>query len=341
MSSTTNIQNLLVNVFRPVYSYDPTTTTFTPKLELSNIDTVSGNSVSVFTAAVGDANSNVYVGSNAGNPYTALQSCRFVTALGYSAANAIFNVSNSVFVGYNAGAGASGASSNVIVGANATGNGTSNVRIGSSSTGTGSFNVSVGATCATSTYSNCILLGPGLVATQDAQLQIGTSYLTGNLATKWLGFNTPTSLYPDSNSRVDISGNTTIKGQVGINMIPVRTVDVNGDFRVADASGTTMDYTSGSLTLSDGFTRTLNGTPIPQPVLQYGKATTGSGGSGTVSVTLPTTYASSSSYVVQVTMADTDPAEMSANITASNAFDIYWANGSGGTHTIFWTTYGL
>ena len=63
MSSTTNIQNLLVNVFRPVYRYEippgSSNTIFVPKLELSNIDTYSGNSVSVFTAAIGDASNNV------------------------------------------------------------------------------------------------------------------------------------------------------------------------------------------------------------------------------------------------------------------------------------------
>jgi len=46
MSSTTGAQNLLTNVFRPVYTYaiptGGTTAIFTPKLEISNVDVVSG-----------------------------------------------------------------------------------------------------------------------------------------------------------------------------------------------------------------------------------------------------------------------------------------------------------
>jgi hypothetical protein len=255
MSSTTGIQNLLVNVFRPVYSYEippgTSNTIFVPKLEMSNIDNYSGNSVSVFTAAVGDANSNVYVGSNAGNVYTTLKGCRFVTALGYSAAAGISNVSNSVFVGYNAGAGAAGANSNVIVGDNATGNGTSNVRIGSSNTGTGSSNVSVGTATSSSTYSNCILLGPGITATQDNQFRVGTSYLWGDQSNKWLGIGRPTSIDISYNA-LDVSGNVYVDGQVGINMVPTRTLDVNGNFRASDANGT-LDFDNGVTSSSNGF----------------------------------------------------------------------------------------
>jgi len=261
MSSTAGIQNLLVNVFRPVYSYEippgSSNTIFVPKLEMSNIDTYSGNSVSVFTAAVGDANSNVYVGSNAGNPYTTLKNCQFVTALGYNAGSNISNVSNSVFLGYNTGASALGAVNNVIVGASATGNGNSNVRIGSSNTGTGDSNVSVGASSATSTYSNCILLGPGITATQNNQFRVGASYLWGDTSNKWLGIGAPTPIDVSYNA-LDVSGNVYVKGQVGINMIPIRTLDVNGNFRASDANGT-LDFNNGVTSSLNGFA-SLQGT---------------------------------------------------------------------------------
>jgi hypothetical protein len=250
MSSTSNVQNFLVNVFRPVYTYDPTTTTFTPKLELSNIDTYSGNTVSVFTAAVGDGSNNVYVGSNAGNSYTTIKACRNVTALGYAAGSNISNVSNSTFLGYNAGAGAASVSSNVIVGDNASGGGNSNVRIGSSNIGTASSNVSIGTATTTASYSNCILLGPGITATQDSQFKVGTSYLTGNMSTKWLGLGT---LSPyDVNNKLDVSGNLYVFGQQGINMVPIRTLDVNGNFRASDAYGT-LDFSNGVTSSSNGF----------------------------------------------------------------------------------------
>lgn len=251
MSSTVNAQNLLVNVFRPVYIYDATNTLFIPKLEMSNIDTYSGNSVSVFTAAVGDANSNVYVGSNAGNPYTVLNAVRFVSAFGYGAAAGISNVSNSVFVGYNTGAGAAGVTNNVIIGDNTSGNGSSNVRIGSSNTGTGSSNVSVGAGISTSTYSNSIIVGAGLAATQDYHFRLGSSYLYGDMSTNWLGVGTPTPM-DSANGKFDVSGNVNIDGQVGINKIPVRTLDVNGNFRSVDAFGT-LDFSNGVTSSSNGF----------------------------------------------------------------------------------------
>jgi hypothetical protein len=250
MSSTTNVQNLLVNVFRPVYTYDSATTTFTPKLELSNIDTYSGNTVSVFTAAVGDANSNVYVGSNAGNPYTALRASRSVSAFGYNAGGAISNVSNSVFIGFNAGAGAAGVTNNVIIGDNTDGNGSSNVRIGSSNTGTGNSNVSIGAGTSSGIYSSTILLGPGITATANRQFRVGAGYLYGDMSTNWLGIGKSAPV--DSNSRFDVSGNVYVDGQVGIEMIPVRTLDVNGNFRAADAFGT-LDFSNGVTNSTNGF----------------------------------------------------------------------------------------
>jgi hypothetical protein len=250
MSSTSNVQNFLVNVFRPVYTYDPTTTTFTPKLELSNIDTYSGNTISIFTAAVGDSNNNVYVGSNAGNSYTTTKLSRNVTAVGYAAGSNISNVSNSVFLGYNAGAGAASVSNNVAIGDNASGNGSSNVRIGSSNLGTGNGNVSIGAGTSSSTYSNTVLLGPGITATQDSQFKVGTSYLTGNSSTKWLGIGTTTPY--DANNKLDVSGNLYVFGQQGINMVPIRTLDVNGNFRASDAFGT-LDFSNGVTSSSNGF----------------------------------------------------------------------------------------
>ena len=241
MSSTTGIQNFLVNVFRPVYVYDSTTALFTPKLELSNVDTYSGNSISVFTAAVGDANSNVYVGSNAGNPYTNLKNCSNVTAVGYGAGSNVSNVSSSTYLGWYAGAGALSANAVIAIGTNAGGNGFSNIVLGN---GTGA------------TGSNNILVGHGIVAS-DNTLQIGTT-LYGNLSTKWIGIGRSTPY--DPNNHLDVSGNAYILGQVGINTTPGnRTLDVNGDFRTADASGNILNFQQGVTTSTGGFGST-NGT---------------------------------------------------------------------------------
>jgi hypothetical protein len=243
MSSTTGVQNLLVNVFRPVYVYDPVTTLFTPKLEVSNIDNYSGNTISVFTAAVGDANSNVYVGSNAGNSYTNLRACSNVTAIGYGAGSNISNVSNSTYLGLYAGAGAAGASAVIGIGTSTGGNGTSNIFIGNGTSATGNSN---------------ILIGHGITATSNV-LRLGST-VYGNLSTKWIGIGSPTP--NDANNRLDVSGNTYILGQVGINITPgTRTLDVNGDFRASDASGNTLDFNDG-VTLSSAGLGSITGTFI-------------------------------------------------------------------------------
>lgn len=242
MSSTTGVQNLLVNVFRPVYTYDTTASLFTPKLEVSNIDTYSGNSVAVITAAIGDSNGNLYVGSNAGNLFSTTKDCRQVTALGVSAGSSISNVSNSVYVGYNAGAGVQGtllAPANTVIGigVSAGGAGVSNIFLGNSTAATGSNN---------------ILLGHGIAGgSSNNLLQIGTT-VYGNLSTKWIGIGRPTPY--DSADRLDVSGNTYIYGQLGLNITPgTRTLDVNGDFRAQDAAANILDFGDGKLRSSAGF----------------------------------------------------------------------------------------
>lgn len=220
MSSTTNIQNLLVNVFRPVYQYDPNSTTqlFKPKLEISNVDTYIGNSVRVLREDVGDSGSNVYVGFASGNDPTTsfgVKSCRNVTAIGYSTASNISNVSNSVYVGYGAGSGQCNASSNIVIGTSMTvGNGvSSNILIGC---GTGT------------TGSNNILLGTSILLTNaNNTLRIGQN-IAGDLTTKWVGIGgvfEPT--YPTFNT-LDISGHTHIGGKLGIQMLPSNSLNVNG-----------------------------------------------------------------------------------------------------------------
>jgi hypothetical protein len=237
MSSTSGIQNLLVNVFRPVYTYDTTTLLFTPKLELSNVDTYSGNTISVFTAAVGDSASNVYVGSNAGNVYSNVRACSNVTAIGYGAGSNISNVSNSTYLGFYAGASDVCSSSVIGIGVNSGGGGVSNIFLGNATRATGSGNILIG---------HGINIGAG-----SNTLRVGST-VYGDLSKNWIGIGTNTQA--DSNTRLDVSGNTYIKGQVGINITPgTRTLDVNGDFRAQDASMNSLDFRNGVTSSSGGF----------------------------------------------------------------------------------------
>lgn len=247
MSSTINFQNLLVNVFRPIYVYDTITSNFVPRLEMSNVDIVSANSISVFTAAVGDSASNVYVGSNAGNVYSNVRACCNVTALGYGAANLISNVSNSVYLGFNAGAGAVASSNVVAIGANANGDGSGNIFIGA---GTGRLGI------------NNIYIGPGInLSNQSNQLRIGTGSkitLAGDLSSSWVGIG-GTLTPQDSLNKLDVSGNMYVLGNIGLNTTPgFRTLDVNGNFRATDGVSNVLDFTAGVTSSTDGF-RSLNG----------------------------------------------------------------------------------
>jgi hypothetical protein len=254
MSSTTGAQNLLVNVFRPVYRYEAptggTTAVFIPKLEISNVDTVSANSLAVFTAAVGDSQFNVYVGSNAGNAYDFLNACRNVTALGFGAASSISNVSNSVYLGFNAGTGASTASNVIAIGANALGNGSSNIYIGSSTGAAGSNNIFIGHGIAPGTTSNTLRVGRllygdicsatlGVGMTPAYNLDVsGSSRISSRLGVGMAPVSAP---IPHG---LDVSGYTYVFGGVGINADPADyTLNLNGNF-VASEGGQTLSFSS-------------------------------------------------------------------------------------------------
>lgn len=240
--STIGIQNYLSNVFRPIYVYDTTSSLFVPRLELSNIDNYSGNTLSVFTAAVGDSNSNVYVGSNAGNPYTTTRACRNVTALGYGAASNISNDSNSIYIGWYAGSDGSNSQDVISIGTNSGGNGSSNIFIGTNTGTAGSSNILIGH-----------YIDPGVVSNQ---IRIGYRNqipLAGDLSKNWVGIGgvlTPSYLY----NNLDVSGNSKFVGNVGININPgTRTLDVNGNFRAQDASLNTLDFNAGVTRSTGGY----------------------------------------------------------------------------------------
>jgi hypothetical protein len=256
MSRTTGIQDLLVNIVRPVYTYNSITTSFTPSITLSNIDAYSGTTITVETAAVGDPSGNTYVGVGAGNVVSlGPRECRGVTAIGFNAGNLISNVANSVFVGSNAGVGAGGvdgSTGNVSVGAGAVGAGSSNVRIGNAAGGEGSRCVVIGASSTSSTFSDAIVVGTGLTATADRQFRVGPTFLYGDMSANWLGIGTATRT---SNARLDVSGNVCLSGQIGVGVGgdgPVRTLDVNGDMQASDGGGSFL-FADGLTTSTHGF----------------------------------------------------------------------------------------
>lgn len=236
MSSTSNVQNLLTNVFRPIFVYDTTNGVYQSKLELTNIDAVSANIVNTFAAAVGDANGNVYVGIGAGNVHSILATTANSndTFIGTGAGGSTSNVKNGVFIGYRAGFGAILASNSISIGANTLNGGNSNIYIGC---GTG-----------IASGSNNIFLGPGVTnggTSVSNRLLIGSGANTsiiGDLASNRIGINLTSLPATTPDLKLDVNGFTRIgtnaTGGLGINTMPgYYALDVNGNLRVSDGYG--------------------------------------------------------------------------------------------------------
>ena len=240
----------MTNVFRPTFVFDTTNGVYQTKLELTNIDTVSANTVYTFAAAVGDSSGNVYVGIGSGNANTILATTANSndTFIGTGAGGSTSNVKNGVFIGYRAGFGAILASNSISIGANTLNGGNSNIYIG----------------CATgiSSGSNNIFLGPGVTnggTSISNRLLIGSGSNTsiiGDLVNNRIGINLttlPTSLSPDI--KLDVNGyariGTNRTGGLGINTIPgYYALDVEGEMRVTNGYGSLVFTRSGNDTIT-------------------------------------------------------------------------------------------
>ena len=207
MSSTTGVQNLLVNVFQPYYTYDPLNTLFTPVIELANVNSAG--------ASVTDTYQNVYVGTSSGNAETSFRNSTSNVAVGYAAASFISNTTTSVFIGYTTGASTSNASNTVVIGASTTvGSPSSNsVYIGGVQDVSGSSNVYVGARIKGSGVNN-VLIGAGIdISSANNTFRVGSNYLYGDLSNKWLGVGYPTA--SSTTARLDVSGAAMVTGGIG------------------------------------------------------------------------------------------------------------------------------
>jgi hypothetical protein len=85
--------------------------------------------------------------------------------------------------------------------------------------------------------------------------------------------------------------------------------------------------------------RLLGGGDITQPIFQYGSISS-TGNSGNQLITF-TAYTSTGQYFIQVSMEDTNPAQMSVNKLSTSSARIYWASAGVGSHTITWLAYGV
>lgn len=250
MSSTTGVQNLLTNVFRPTFVWDVTSNVYRTRLELTNVDTVSANTVTAYAAKIGDSRSNVYVGVGAGNEYSVLVSSSNSndTFVGTGAGGSTSNVTNSVFLGQRAGFGAIGSANSISIGANTLNGGNSNIYIGANTgIASGSNNIFIGPSVSNggTAASNTLLIGSGSNIT-----------LVGDMSNKRIGINLSNLPVTSPSLTLDVNGyariGTNQNGGLGINTLPgTYTVDINGDMRVSDGYGVltfTHDSNSNSVT---------------------------------------------------------------------------------------------
>jgi hypothetical protein len=272
MSSTSNVQAYLTSVFRPVYTYTPATSNFTTQLDISNVNTVTANTLVAFRADISDSNSNVFVGTGAGVNFLNLQNSSNNTALGYNAGSQISNSYNVITIGYAAGQNVSNTNNTLLLGNNLGGNtnalvnsiwidplGGAGAGVSSSNTiaigaGTGivaSCNIWIGtAAGAANTGSNNITIGHSMVPTgvTNDYMQVGwtsniviAADLSRNAVSIGKGDSTMTFL--DGNGRVpdlvlDVSGSGRFGKGLALGMDPGQfTLDVNGTFRSDDGYG--------------------------------------------------------------------------------------------------------
>ena len=232
MSSTSGVQNLLTNVFRPTFVYDTTNGVYQSKLELTNIDTVSANVMSTYAVSVGDANSNVYVGIGAGNAHSIMttQSNYNDTFVGTGAGGSTSNVRNCVFLGYRAGSTALTSSNSISIGANTLAGGNSNIYIGSSTgiaSGSNNIFLGPGMTNGGTSVSNTLLIGSG-----------NNTSIIADLVGKRVGINLTSLPSTTPSISLDVGGYARISNGLGIGKVPgYYSLDVNGSMQVSDGYG--------------------------------------------------------------------------------------------------------
>jgi hypothetical protein len=246
MSSTSNVQNLLSNVFRPTFVYNTLSNYYQTKLELVNIDTVSANTITTYAVNVRDSNSNAYIGSGAGNPNSSL-----ATSLN----------SNNTFVGTNAGASSQNVSSGVLVGylaGNGAASGVGSIAIGANTFSGGNSNIYIGYGTGVSAGNNNIFIGPGItpISNTSNTLIVGTGAtptIIGDLTGRRIGINKSslpvTSPVPLT---LDVEGYARIQtGGLGINKMPGSfNLDVNGSMQVSDGFGV-LTFSNSTTTISN------------------------------------------------------------------------------------------
>jgi hypothetical protein len=104
-------------------------------------------------------------------------------------------------------------------------------------------------------------------------------------------------------------------------------IDVNSTTAQAVINNTSAFYTD------------IGGSQIQQPKIQYGR-TRVTGTTGSQMIYMDRAY-DSTSYTVQVTIEDSQPAMLSYQISGTDSFEVFWESSNSGDHDINWAAFGL
>ena len=191
---------------------------------------------------------------------------------------------------------------------------------------------------------NLLLNGQQIALTSSADLNL-YSYGDTNIYT---ASSKNVNLVPDGNLNLTAAGTgkqiSLYTPTLIANIQSDATFNCTNSFNVAtsqvNVSGTAALLYSLLTSVKGVFQRWLGTHAINQPVIQYG-TTTGTGASGSVTVTLPVAYTSGTSYIATATMMDVDAARISVNRDNLSSITIYWFQAGPGTQILGWNTMGL
>jgi len=180
--------------------------------------------------------------------------------------------------------------------------------------------------------------GGGWVSTAATQLDMNGNPITDNTGFLTLLVSSPTTYtsYTQTSTSIVLlqaSGSGYISRNAAGNIIDTATGNIQ-------TQATSTINTVGQTIFTGGVSRTLVGSNIQQPILQYGFVST-TGASGTVTVTIPSHYGTQGSYIPFATMMDSPAAQIFTSSISRGSFIIGWSSGGSGNQLFGWQTIGL
>jgi trimeric autotransporter adhesin len=194
--------------------------------------------------------------------------------------------------------------------------------------------------------------GSSWVGTATTPLNMNGNGIGDNTGTLMLSTGT-VSVYGNSNVLLGVGASPTYTSQV-FTSTAIDLYQVGGAGAITThVAGNLVDIVSGNIQtqatstintvaqtiFTGGVSRTLVGSNVQQPIIQYGFASS-IGASGTVTVTIPQRYTSQTSYIPFASMIDSPAAQLFVSSITRGSFIIGWTSAGVGNQTFGWQTMG-